>query len=117
MDFYKKVEIVCRRIPYGKVATYGQIAMLCGRPRNMRQVGFALNKKISRDAPAHRVVSAKGTLSGAAAFDMPGQQKMMLEAEGVAVDQSLCVDLKKYGWKNSLEEALELQRIFAESAD
>ena len=39
MDFYKRMEKVCHIIPYGKVATYGQIAMLCGKPRNARQVG------------------------------------------------------------------------------
>ena len=43
-DFYKRAAIVCRAIPYGKAATYGQIAMLCGRPRNARQVGYALNR-------------------------------------------------------------------------
>lgn len=43
MDFYKRMEKVCHIIPYGKVATYGQIAMLCGKPRNARQVGYALS--------------------------------------------------------------------------
>lgn len=44
MDFYQRVGIVCRAIPAGKVATYGQIALLCGKPRNARQVGYALNR-------------------------------------------------------------------------
>ena len=39
MTFYEKMRLVCLRIPRGKVATYGQIAMLCGKPRNSRQVG------------------------------------------------------------------------------
>ena len=39
MEFYQRVGIVCRAIPVGKVATYGQIALLCGKPRNARQVG------------------------------------------------------------------------------
>ena len=43
-DFYRRAAIVCRRIPYGKTATYGQIALLCGKPRNARQVGYALNR-------------------------------------------------------------------------
>ena len=44
MDFSQRVGIVCRAIPAGKVATYGQIALLCGKPRNARQVGYALNR-------------------------------------------------------------------------
>ena len=60
-DFYKRAAIVCRAIPYGKVATYGQIALLCGRPKNARQVGYALNRnRLGDDIPAHRVVNARG---------------------------------------------------------
>lgn len=40
MDFYERVALVCSRIPAGTVATYGQIALLCGKPRNARQVGY-----------------------------------------------------------------------------
>lgn len=47
MDFYKRVACVCKRIPYGNVATYGQIALLCGSPRNSRQVGYALNRGLA----------------------------------------------------------------------
>lgn len=68
-DFYKRAAIVCRGIPYGKAATYGQIALLCGKPKNARQVGYALNRGLlGLDIPAHRVVNARGILSGAAAF-------------------------------------------------
>lgn len=42
MDFYQKMGIVCKQIPYGTVATYGQIALLCGKPKNSRQVGYGL---------------------------------------------------------------------------
>lgn len=79
-DFYKRAAIVCRAIPYGKVATYGQIALLCGRPKNARQVGYALNRnRLGDDIPAHRVVNARGILSGAAAFDTADMQKLLLE--------------------------------------
>ena len=44
MDFYQRARIVCANIPEGRVATYGQIALLCGKPKNARQVGYALNK-------------------------------------------------------------------------
>ena len=113
MDFYKRVAIVCNKIPWGKVATYGQIALLCGKPKNARQVGFGLNCRIKEPVPAHRVVNANGYLSGAAAFSAAGQQETMLRSEGVEVIGQQ-VDLKKYGWHNTMEEALELKLLFEE---
>lgn len=115
MDFYEKAALVCQKIPYGKVATYGQIALLCGKPRNARQVGYALSKNKLGEIPAHRVVNSKGILSGAAAFETYDLQKYLLEHEGIEVTETengRCVNLKKYGWKNTLEEALELQKEF-----
>ena len=83
MDFYERAKMICENIPRGRVATYGQIALLCGRPRNARQVGYALNKGRLGDVPAYRVVSGNGVLSGAAAFETYDMQKILLEAEGV----------------------------------
>lgn len=115
-DFYKRAAIVCHAIPYGKVATYGQIALLCGKPKNARQVGYALNRnRLGDDIPAHRVVNARGILSGAAAFDTVDMQKLLLENEGVEVNftpDGWQVDLKKDGWHNTMEEALRFQEIF-----
>ena len=106
-DFYKRAAIVCRALPYGKVATYGQIALLCGRPKNARQVGYALNRnRLGDDIPAHRVVNARGILSGAAAFDTADMQKLLLENEGVEVG------FTPDGWHNTMEEALRFQEIF-----
>lgn len=114
MDFYERVALVCSRIPYGKVATYGQIALLCGKPGNSRQVGYALNHRVL-GVPAHRVVNSKGFLSGAAAFSTPDEQRILLEGEGVELAEGSRVDLKKYGWHNTLEEALEICAHFSES--
>ena len=114
MDFYERVGIVCRRIPYGKVATYGQIAMLCGKPNNSRQVGYALNRGISGEVPAHRVVNHKGYLSGASAFADSAMQRRMLEAEVVQVGEENRVDLKVYGWRHTLKDALEFRRVFGD---
>ena len=97
MDFYKRLGIVCRAIPKGKVITYGQAALLCGFPKNARQVGYGLKKELAGEVPAYKVVNSKGILSGAASFDYPDLQRLLLEEEGV--------DLKQYGWKNTLEEA------------
>lgn len=115
-DFYKRAAIVCRAIPYGKAATYGQIAMLCGRPRNARQVGYALNRgRMGENIPAHRVVNSRGILSGAAAFETRDLQKRLLESEGVKVEYTedgWRVDLKRNGWHNTMEEALRFREIF-----
>lgn len=114
MDFYRRVEAVCCRIPYGTVASYGQIALLCGKPGNSRQVGYGLNRRIGEGmAPAHRVVNSKGYLSGAKAFALPGLQEKMLKSEGVEVRENR-VDLTRYGWHNTMEDALELKALFAE---
>ena len=115
-DFYKRAAIVCRAIPYGKTATYGQIALLCGKPENARQVGYALNRgRLGEGIPAHRVVNARGILSGAAAFETADMQKRLLEKEGVMVHftpDGWQVDRKKDGWHNTMDEAMQCQQIF-----
>ena len=63
MDFYKRLGIVCRAIPKGKVITYGQAALLCGFPKNARQVGYGLKKELAGEVPAYKVVNSKGILS------------------------------------------------------
>ncbi len=118
MDLYKRMELVCERIPAGRTASYGQIALLCGKPGNARQVGYALRRgRAGEHVPAHRIVNAKGFLSGAEAFETPETQKRLLEAEGVLVkrtDAGWQVDLREYGWVSSMEEAEELYRVFQE---
>ncbi len=115
MDFYKRVGIVCNRIPQGKVATYGQIALLCGKPKNSRQVGYALKMNLAGDVPAYRVVNSKGILSGAFHFEIPDLQKILLTADGIEViwtPEGWKLDLKAHQWKNSMEEAEELLAEF-----
>ena len=113
MDFYQRVGIVCRAIPAGKVATYGQIALLCGTPRNARQVGSALNRgRAGADVPAFRVVNGQGVLSGAQAFSRPNTQKKLLAGDGIRVSADNRVDLKRFGWHNTLDEALFLRQEF-----
>lgn len=116
MDFYRRMHLVCMCIPRGKVASYGQIALLCGRPKNARQAGYALNRGLAgEDVPAWRIVNGKGILSGASAFDMPDLQKRLLEREGVEVAQNMGnyqVDMKRFGWKNTVEDALAFLEEF-----
>lgn len=116
MTFYEKMRMVCMAIPAGKVATYGQIAMLCGKPKNSRQVGYGLKHDLAGpDVPAFRVVNGRGELSGAVHFQIPGLQQRLLQAEGIEVfwnGNNWCVDLKRDGWKNSIEEAEAFLRQF-----
>ena len=119
MTFYEKMRIVCLAIPAGCVATYGQIAMLCGKPKNSRQVGYGLKNDLAgADIPAHRVVNGKGCLSGACHFQVPGLQQQLLREEDVDVfwdGTSWRVDLERYGWKSTVEDA-EWFRFQFESA-
>lgn len=116
MDFNKRVAIVCRQIPKGKATTYGQIALLCGKPKNARQVGYVLSRNLAGvDTPAYKVVNAKGILSGAAAFATPDLQKQMLEEDGIHVfwtEDGWKIDLKQDGWKNTMEDAIWLREEF-----
>lgn len=115
MDFYKRVGVVCNCIPQGKVATYGQIALLCGKPKNSRQVGYALKMNLAGDVPAYRVVNSKGILSGAFHFEMPDLQKILLTEDGIEVmwtTEGWKVDLRKDQWKNTMEDAEALECEF-----
>ena len=118
MTFYDKMRIVCLAIPAGRVATYGQIAMLCGQPSHFRQVGYGLKQGLAgEDIPAFRIVNGKGMLSGAGQFPVPGLQQRMLEEEGVEVTRhgdTWQVNLSQYGWKTTQEDLEAFQRQFEE---
>lgn len=99
MSFYDKVYEQVLKIPFGSVATYGQIAVLCNSPRASRAVGFALHANpMPGVIPCHRVVNRFGGLAPAFAFGGPEAQKALLEAEGVEVSEDFFVDLEKYRW-------------------
>ncbi|MCI8660152.1 MAG: MGMT family protein [Lachnospiraceae bacterium] len=116
MDIYKRIGMVCGKIPEGKVATYGQIALLCGKPKNSRQVGFALNRGLSGEKTnAHRVVNRRGILSGAANFETFDMQRLLLEQEGIQVTwtpKGWQVELKRFGWKSTMEDAVMFRKLF-----
>ena len=93
----KRIYEAVKRIPKGKVATYGTVATMAGNPRMSRAVGNALHKNPDPEhIPCHRVVNAKGELADAFVFGGPGVQQSRLEAEGIEVKDGR-VDLKKYG--------------------
>lgn len=89
-----------RCIPEGKVATYGQIAGLAGRPNGARQVGYALaNAGEKEQLPWHRVINAKGEISARAHPDFVDYQRMLLEEEGIEFSLNGRIDLSKYRWE------------------
>lgn len=112
MKFFEKVHYICCKIPYGQVASYGQIAVILGQPRAARQVGWALHS-CPDNVPAHRVVNREGRLSGAGAFPIAGEQAALLRGEGIEVKNDR-VDLKKFGWKPGPDELYYLSNHSSE---
>ena len=98
-DFFDKVYKVVAKIPYGKVATYGDIAEACGIRSSARTVGWALNGAKDSGLPCHRVVNRFGALSGRMHFGSYDLMEELLRSEGVEFDKEGCVRLDKYLWK------------------
>ena len=93
----KRIYEAVKRIPVGKVATYGQVARMAGNKKMARAVGNALHKNPNPlEIPCYRVVNAKGELSGQFAFGGKGRQEKLLQADGIEVVDGK-VDLEKYG--------------------
>ena len=101
--FFEKVWDVTKRIPSGKVASYGMIAAMVSTARAARQVGWALHSMPKgEDIPWHRVINSRGYISTTCDEHTCEMQKALLEAEGVEVtrkDGMWRVDLGKYLWK------------------
>ena len=95
----EKIYKIVSKIPYGKVATYGQIATLCGNPYYARAVGNALHKNPNpQKIPCYRVVNSKGKLTENFAFGGLRVQSDLLISEGIEVIDGK-VDLEKYQWR------------------
>ncbi len=104
--FYRLVYRLVRRIPRGKVVTYGQVAAILGQPRGARAVGMALGALTparAEDVPWHRVINAAGRPSHRDGF-WAGIQREMLESEGIGFDRRGHVDLKRVRWKGPRRE-------------
>ena len=93
--FNEQVYDIVAKIPAGRVATFGQIARMIGRPRMARFVGYASNNKASWHLPWHRVVFKDGSLCGAGCFE---QQYKALRAEGVKFTKEKKVVMEEYLW-------------------
>ena len=96
--FYQRVINVIKRIPQGKVATYGQIAMYAGNSRAARQVAYILHSSSEKENLSwHRVVNSKGgiSLKPRHGYEL---QKQMLKREGVTFNKNNCIDLNHFLW-------------------
>ncbi len=95
---FEKIYDVVKQIPRGKVATYGQVALLAGNPRWARVVGYALHVNPDPDSiPCYRVVNREGRVSPAFAFGGENMQILMLESDGIEVTDGR-VDLSVCQW-------------------
>jgi methylated-DNA-protein-cysteine methyltransferase-like protein len=101
-NFFERVYEIVQQIPHGRVATYGQIALIvAGTPRAARTVGWALNglpEERIDEVPWWRVINAQGRISNSRHRHGAVEQRHRLEAEGVVFDADDRVDLRTYGW-------------------
>lgn len=104
INFREQVCAVVRKIPRGRVATYGQIAAMAGAPGRARQVGWALHGSSEKeDIPWHRVVNYKGKIS------LPKHngyevQLALLKSEGVRFDEQESISFDAFGWQANAKE-------------
>ena len=99
MTPYESIYTVVRRIPRGRVATYGQVAELAGLPGRARQAGYALHAlPPSTAVPWHRVVNAQGAVSDRAESGDALRQRLLLEREGIRFDARGRLSLRPHRW-------------------
>ncbi|HVX41254.1 MAG TPA: MGMT family protein [Gemmatimonadaceae bacterium] len=100
---YDRIYAVVRRIPHGRVTTYGTVARLAGLPGQARLVGYALsNLRDGTACPWHRVINAQGALSLERAGASSGTtQRLRLQREGVVVNAAGKVSLQRFGWRTA----------------
>jgi methylated-DNA-protein-cysteine methyltransferase-like protein len=103
--FFERVYAVVRKIPKGRVTSYGAIGEYLGAKGSARMVGWAMNNahSVFPPVPAHRVVNRKGLLTGKHHFAYETQMEELLEAEGVMVFNNQVKDFKKLNWIPSQE--------------
>jgi methylated-DNA-protein-cysteine methyltransferase related protein len=96
--YLERVFEVTRKIPFGRVSTYGAIADYLSLG-SARMVGWALNKSfVAEGIPAHRVVNRKGELSGRVHFPTPDMMQSLLENEGVVIENNVVLNFKQLFW-------------------
>jgi methylated-DNA-protein-cysteine methyltransferase related protein len=102
--FHERVYTVVRLVPDGFVVTYGDVATVLGSPRVARHVGWALAALRDEEVPWHRVINAKGRISGRGDTVRALEQRHRLEAEGIAFDDSGRLDLGRLRWRFAVDD-------------
>lgn len=103
-NFFEKVYNVVRKIPPGRITSYGAIARYLGAAGSARMVGWALNSSHKmEDVPAQRVVNRLGMLTGKHHFSGSNAMQQLLEAEGVKVKENRVVDFQKLFWDPAID--------------
>jgi len=101
--FFQRAYDMVAQIPYGKVATYGQIALYLGYPRAARTVGWALHAlPEGTKMPWHRVINSQGRVSTSCLTHSADLQRAMLEEEGILFDERGLVDPALYRWEGPI---------------
>ena len=96
--YRERVYELARRIPSGRVMSYGQIAEILGQGYTARTIGFVMHGAMEQDTPWQRVINSQGGCSTTRFLLPPDKQQKILEAEGVAFDAKGRCNLKKYRW-------------------
>lgn len=96
---WQRIHAVVKKIPKGRVATYGQVARLAGLPRRARLVGYVLSALEDERVPWHRVVNSQGAISGRSEPLFVRQQRELLEQEGVVFSAAGRLSLSRFRWK------------------
>lgn len=104
-SFFELVHEVARQIPKGRVTTFGAIGAALGTRSSARMVGWAMNAShlSPKPVPAHRVVNSVGLLTGRHHFKPPEKMQLLLEEEGIVVENNKVVDFAKLFWDPSKE--------------
>ena len=109
-SFYDLVYDLVRKIPAGRVTSYGAIAAFLGAKGSARMVGYAMNgsHKIFPPVPAHRVLNRNGCLTGKIHFQPQSLMQQLLESEGLEIRDDCVVNLERHFWDPATE--LDLQK-------
>lgn len=100
-SFYDKVYLEVKKVPKGRVTTYGSIAILLGHPKAARAVGYALGclkKDQIQEIPWQRVINSRGMISFGGDAYRANLQRKLLESEGIVFQSDGRIDFKIFGW-------------------
>lgn len=103
-NFFERVYEVVRKIPMGRVTSYGAIAKYLGTSVSARSVGWAMNASHNDDTiPSHRVVNRNGLLTGKHHFGGSNIMKKLLENEGIKIKENQVKNFSHYFWNPNIE--------------